>query len=223
MASSLNKTFTIINFNPGLGGNFVKFLLSLDENVYPLIPKEYENQKISKQNIFSFENLNKDDWAFWHLQFDRLDITMHQKLMKFSHKNNTMYNHFVYQTHPFVFYTFNHGFNKKIIEILPHFKNIKTINHIYIEVGKIFFSKIVEWGKTIGQDIEDHEFFNRKYKEEYNPYVINFDNFILGEETFLLEYTKLCNYFNFPIYIKEVSELYKDWYKERKFADFINQ
>ena len=59
------------------------------------------------------------------------------------------------------------------------------------------------------------------YVRDYNPYEIKFDNFILGEKTFVTEYENVCNYLQLPVNLDTALELYRDWYVERKFAEYI--
>lgn len=59
------------------------------------------------------------------------------------------------------------------------------------------------------------------YYQGCNPFVINFDAFLKGEETFVAEYERIHTHFPAPMHLDDALELYRDWYIARKVSSFL--
>jgi hypothetical protein len=61
----------------------------------------------------------------------------------------------------------------------------------------------------------EEKILNLKFTKEYSPYLINLDNYFIGESNFLAEYTMLMNHLGVPTQDGLALELYRDWVEAR--------
>jgi len=63
--------------------------------------------------------------------------------------------------------------------------------------------------------------WRQEYIDKYNPYNINLDAFLEGPDSFVAEYEKVSLHLNLTPHIDDALELYQDWYKARRFTDYL--
>jgi hypothetical protein len=213
----LEKELNLIVYKPGYGGRFVSGLLSLDESVYPPFFLEHD-KTASRKTIFSYKDIRKNhkNWSDHHnLRSDTLYQSFY--LEEFS---NSEHRSWVAALHPHEYYDW--FFEKYEVTIR---NKIGKINYIHIQLSdhlEIAIDKFKNHNNgfpklRIGENELDH-----RYAYETNPFVINLDKFVLGEETFIPEYRKICNYLQIPYQTTDALELYRDWYLERKFLEYLS-
>jgi hypothetical protein len=212
----LNKKINLIIYLPGYGGNFITNILSLNDLAY-----FYSKNSITSNNkkeILSFKDIQikYGHWINHHNQYkDSYDIN---DFIKFFKDKKTKFANM--RMHPFEFYSY---FEENIKKIKKY--NSKAIlNYCQVNLSLelehvIDKFKITNGGFPILRNGELQ--LSTKFKNEYNPFIINFDNFILGEKTFIAEYERICNYLDIPIQLEDALLLYKDWYIERKFGEYL--
>jgi hypothetical protein len=61
----------------------------------------------------------------------------------------------------------------------------------------------------------DEEIKNSQFTKDYDPYIINLDNYFIGESNFLAEYTKLMDYLEIPAQVELALPLYRGWIRSR--------
>jgi len=211
----MQKTLNIIVYKPGYGGTFISFLLSLNSLSYHIIPRFDDNHDFSEsdhEKLYSYKNI-RQRYGSWRNHHDAYAIHNLQHIKAFA--NNTQYPIYNWAIHPRVFYS------KKLkikvfrewqvnylhVKLSPH---LEYINDAF-KASNNGFPQLLD-----GEDQQDIQ-----YVRDYSPYEINFDNFILGEENFISEYQNVCNHLQLPLNLDTALELYRDWYEERKFAEFI--
>jgi hypothetical protein len=214
----MKKTINVISYKPGYGGNFIGHILSLDEITFPLVPKG-SVPPYNRKNLCSFKNIiNKHgSWAKFHLSFEK------NRLSRFL--NDERYSIYNCISHAETF--FDENFQKELDDI----KDIVNVNYLQVQLS-LKFEYIIEFFmkfvyKTVLETYEEYSANNdvaeKKFFNLYNPTIINLDNFILGKEEFIVEYTKISNLLQIPLHIDDAIELYDAWRIERKIKNIIRK
>ena len=200
------------------------------EYVYQTLPQTLEQ----RANDYSFRHLH---WKFgkWFAYENMTGIPVIIAIDKFIEQ--TKYNTLTVVTHD--------------ISSIRNFQGLTEIKaNTDIEMVSIIKEKVkkINWlGSVIAEYQEANEIFKKEnnpatsiffspkdsgycltvaetikqYQQQYNPYVINFDNFIKGDSSsFLKEYHKLLDHLNYEksdIIDTYAIKLHADWHKERNF------
>ena len=220
----MKKNVNLIIYKPGYGGHFIQFLLSLDKSTVPCINKDTTFTQIHnlRKDYYSFKNLRKTygRWVNHHKLYDGMNI---DELIINELTSNSLYNTANIQAHPAEFYAGLHDYllNYNLVKdyIIP-----MSTNYMQVEVSPKY-EYVIDLFKICNGNFPklrpNEEELNQKFTKDYSPYIINFDNFILGEEYFIEEYTKLNNHLQLPLYLDDALELYHDWYNERRFSQYL--
>jgi hypothetical protein len=230
------KTVNLIMYKPGYGGHLISFLMSLDNTTMPWLRNkvmlEYfvvNKQKLpivynpysvsfnmeSRKKMYSFTNASQDSWDGHHLSFA---YEMH--LLEYFLSTDNLYSSFTFSLHPYGFYVLNEG---NMLYILGRAYGPVTINYCQVALSEKYEWVIDDFKKSnngfpVLREGEDE--LNSKFAADKSPYIINFDNFILGEDSFIPEYEKLAAYLSIPAQIDDALDLYRDWYTSRNFPNF---
>ena len=204
------KTLNLIVYKPGYGGNFITFLLSLDSSTKPYVPKNTTLTNDSERMIFySYKNINHR-YGMWRNHHNAFFFENIEERFQ-SFLNDPIYNTYTISIHPTHFYDYNFK------ESLARQHNLK-INYIVINLSSNLEYLIDNFKKqnnnfpNLGWNENE---LNDSYIQSYNPYVIQFDNFMFGRDQFLEEYTKMNTFLNLPMHTENALKLYDDWYIER--------
>ena len=204
------KTINLVVYKPGYGGHLIEFLLSLDPSTMPWVRAGSSIQDVlpSRKDHYSFKDIVKTHghWKKHHIQFGT-------ESSSFTSFVNSNYQIFCVAIHPFEFYRWD------LLDRLKQF----NVNYLHLSLSPQREHIIDSFKKRNnnfpvlrpGEDEEDQQ-----YRKDFNPFVINFDNFIIGEETFIAEYRRINEHLNLPLHLDDALEMYRDWYVERKFTTF---
>ena len=206
------KTINLIVYKPGYGGHFIEFLLSLDPSTIPWMRtgSTVDEVNLSRKTHYSFRDLGKTHglWNNYHNTF-RSDVYMYHTFM-----NNKEYDTFCVAIHPHEYYGWS---------VSDQLKNVR-INYLQVSLSARL-EPIIDAFKVSNNNFPvlrpGEEEQNEQYQKEYQPFVINFDNFIIGEEAFVAEYTRMNEYLALPLHLDDAIEMYRDWYAERKFTSLL--
>ena len=206
----MNKHVNLIIYKPGYGGHFIQQLFSLDSSTY--FWKSSKITTLDRKDHYSFQNIYSrfGTWINHHTSFyfptkvcdnflfqDSSSSILNLGIHPAEYYSLDLVNQ-ILQDHCTIKY-FQVILSEKLTHVIDQFKNF---NHFpYLRPGEH------------EQDIE--------LMTRYNPEIINFDNFVLGEDLFLSEYNRLCSLFNVPVDSATALELYRDWYAERQFDKFL--
>ena len=61
------------------------------------------------------------------------------------------------------------------------------------------------------------------FTEKFTPYKINLDKFLLGIDSFVDEYEAVCKHTQLPAHTDDAIDLYKEWYKARRFETLLKK
>jgi hypothetical protein len=224
------KQLNIILYIPGYAGKFCQSLLSLHETTYPHYPINIPDSIIAPSNVraewYSYKDLysKHSNWKNYHAQFNNeIDDKLYYNFL------SSNYNHLTVSVHPVEFYYMppHSRFEKKPNYIVQQI--IQNKNYIRAPFKGTKYAQVIstvdknsEFVKLFIQKnnnfpvIRDNEFeLHNQFTKDFNPHIINYENLCAGEETFLLEYTNLTNYFEMPIQIDLALSLYRDWIVSR--------
>jgi len=211
----MQKTLNIIVYKPGYGGTFISFLLSLNALCFNIIPRfdpSFDDEDVAHTKIYSYKNI-RQRYGSWREHHDAYAIHNLQHIKAFA--SDTQYQIYNWSIHPNVFYS-----KKLKIKVFKDWK----INYLHVTLSP-HLEYINDTFKAANggfpQLLEGEEAQDSDFARDYNPYQINFDSFILGEKTFVTEYENVCNHLQLPVNLDIALELYRDWYVERKFAEYI--
>ena len=213
----MKKNVNLIIYKPGYGGHFIQFLLSLEKSTVPCISKDTTFSQVdnSRKDYYSFKNLRKkhNRWVNHHKLYDGMNI---DELILKELTSNSLYHTANLQIHPFEFY------NTGLVEYLQNVK--ASVNYLQVTVSPKY-EYVIDAFKLCNGNFPilrpNEEAMNEKISQDHSPYVINFDNFILGEGHFVEEYTKLNNHLQLPLHLDSALEMYRDWYIERRFEQYL--
>ena len=213
----MDKNVNLIIYKPGYGGHFIQFVLSLDKSTVPIISRGVDFTQVpeSRKEFYSFKDLRKKYGHWWnhHKKYQGRDFdqsAVHELL------NNSAYHTLNIHAHPYEFY------NTKLVEFLQNV-NV-SVNYLQIELSPKY-EYVIDIFKVCNGNFPElrpgEEEMNKKITEELSPYIINFDNFVLGEGHFVEEYTRISNHLQLPLYLDDAIEMYRDWYIERRFSEYL--
>ena len=207
----MNKHVNLIIYKPGYGGHFIQQLFSLDSSTY--FWKSSKITTLDRKDHYSFQNIYSrfGTWINHHTSFyfptkvcdnflfqDSSSSILNLGIHPAEYYSLDLVNQ-ILQDHCTIKY-FQVILSEKLTHVIDQFKNF---NHHFPYLRP-------------GEHEQDIELMTR-----YNPEIINFDNFVLGEDLFLSEYNRLCSLFNVPVDSATALELYRDWYAERQFDKFL--
>jgi len=219
------KTLHIVLFLTGCGGNIIRFLLSLDASTYPIHPlNESYDKPYDRVKLYSYKNL------FWKhgswIRFENYFLGHIQDPLTHFLKQDK-FNIMTLHLHP--------GRMDESIAAYDKFKevhseNLKNLNVTYSLVTiSPKYQEYVDWfmdsaknSKLLTPANMIDKLAYDKLSTELNPYLINFDNFIISEQTFIDEYTKLCRYLNLPYNINDALTLYRSWRQARRIDEWLS-
>ena len=206
----MNKHVNLIIYKPGYGGHFIQQLFSLDSSTY--FWKSSKITTLDRKDHYSFQNIYSrfGTWINHHTSFYFPTKVCDNFL--FQDSSSSILNLGI---HPAEYYSLD-----LVNQILQDHCTIKYFQVILSEK----LTHVIDQFKNFnhfpflrpGEHEQDIELMTR-----YNPEIINFDNFVLGEDLFLSEYNRLCSLFNVPVDSATALELYRDWYAERQFDKFL--
>lgn len=213
----MDKNVNLIIYKPGYGGHFIQFILSLDKSTVPIISRgvDFNQMPESRKEFYSFKDLRKTYGHWWnhHKKYQGRDFdqsAVHELL------NNNNYHTLMIHAHPYEFY------NTKLVEFLQNV-NV-SVNYLQIQLSPKY-EYVIDIFKACNGNFPElrpgEEGMNQKITEQLSPYIINFDNFILGEGHFVEEYIKISNHLQLPLYLDDAIEMYRDWYIERRFSEYL--
>lgn len=220
------KTVHIIFFLTGCGGNIIRFLLSLDEKTYPVHPlNEPYDKNYDRPSLYSYKNLF---WKFgsW-IKFENYFLGHIQDPLTYFLKQEK-FDTIILHLHP-----------GRMGESIAAYDKFKEVHESNLSCIKVTYSMVtvsdkyqpyIDWflenaksTKLLTPDhMIDKEAYNR-LKNELNPYMINFDNFILNESTFLEEYKRLCNHLNIKVMTDDALKVYRPWRKVRRIDEWLSK
>ena len=225
------KKIQIVVYNVGLGGNILRFLLSLHKNTFPLYRAEYFNKDMPRHEIYSFKNLHwkHENWAGYETSDAWQKISTAEYLQKFLAQDD--YDTLTVGDHPDEFES-SAGVKLTPTDI-DQFEVFKKPNielsFLTIDISEKYESLIQDFLKLnqkIGnffplEGSERHNTINEllvKYKKNFHPYSFNHDCFIEGEESFLEEYKRLLTHLNYTLdedVLTNAMTLYRGWCSAR--------
>jgi len=225
------KYLNLFIYIPGLAGKFTQFLTSLHPTTRPYTPLNNIDTDVSTERLefCSYDNLYArfGSWGNHHQRF--LGLLTDKFYTEFL---NSKYTHYNYCNHPHEFYQppfrFRWGRAPNIqVHTNPYVCNMLQnkipqadcqIRYLQILVSAEYQSVIDEFKVKNGNFPfvrPDEEIKNSQFTLDYDPYIINLDNYFIGESNFLGEYTKLMDYLEIPAQVELALQLYRGWIKSR--------
>lgn len=224
----MEKTLNLLVYLPGYAGNFIRFLLSLDDKTYPIHHKDtYYDGSISRKKLYSYKNL------FWkHSNWENFEQSFISPLQKpldlFLAQND--YTMTTINLHP--------GYKKTSLGYFDFFKETyqvyldkMNINYLQVSLSEHYRPVIFDFMKTVTNNVwrdlykdEQKDLLeNTKFTNTYQPYIINLDSFLKGPDTFVTEYHSLCDYLKLNKNTDDALDLYEEWYSARKFDSLLEK
>jgi hypothetical protein len=208
------KIINLIVYKPGYGGHFVEFLLSLDPSTMPWVRagSTVDEVNLSRKSHYSFKNIvsTHGHWQKHHIPFR----TERESFTAFL--ANETYHTFCAGVHPAEFYRWSltELFSKYPVQVNYVLLSLSPEREYIIDAFKASNNNF-----PLLRPGEEEQ--NTQYQQEHRPFVINFDNFILGEASFADEYTRINEHLALPLHLDDALEMYRDWYAERRFTSLI--
>ena len=213
----MRKKVQVIIYITGLGGNILRFLLSLHNNTYPLYPKELWNNNKPRHEMYSFTNIEEEyeSWADYECSTQWNKPPTNKTLDEFL--ANDEYD------------TLTVADNPDCIDLENFRRPNIDVSLLTIDVSEKYEPMIQEFLKANQNDIEYFDLLGtvkdtrqRKlmdiYRKDYNPYSFNFDCFMEGEESFIKEYKKLLIHLRYKhdeTVLQDAVTLYRGWHDAR--------
>ena len=213
----MRKKVQVIIYITGLGGNILRFLLSLHNNTYPLYSKELWNNNKPRHEMYSFTNIEEEyeSWADYECSTQWNKPPTNKTLGKFL--ANDEYD------------TLTVADNPDCIDLENFRRPNIDVSLLTIDVSEKYEPMIQEFLKANQNDIEYFDLLGtvadtrqRKlmdiYRKDYNPYSFNFDCFMEGEESFIEEYKKLLIHLRYKhdeTVLQDAVTLYRGWHDAR--------
>jgi len=199
----MNKC-NIVVYNTGHCGNIVKYLLSLHEDTFPLTTP-YRSDP--------FKKITSDH------AWDKFELSLYKTPAEWY---ELFFNQSKYKTITIAEHSYN------VVGESHQFTNFDELQYIGIRAGKVFHKYDHKWKHKQNLLVNriDYPFTPitkshvEQFDRDYDPYMINIDNFVQGEEKFLAEYRKLLTHLKYHIdndTINSALSLYRNWYKARGF------
>jgi len=225
------KYLNYIIYLPGLAGKFTQFLTSLHPITRPHLPINVASTDVSTErlDLCSYKDLytRYRTWENHHLTFGAL--LTDKSFNEFLESNYTHYN---YCNHPHEFYLapfrIRQGRSPNIqVHTDPYVCNMLQnkipqadcqIRYLQMAISTKYQSVIDEFKVKNGNfpSVRPDEVANNsQFTLDYDPYIINLDNYFIGESNFLDEYTKLMNYLEIPAQVDLALQLYRGWIESR--------
>ena len=227
------KYLNYVVYIPGLAGKFTQFLISLHLTTRPFVVPGTTiiDTSVNRFTLYSYKDLytRHGSWGEHHRKiFDEFNDQLYNEFL------NSNYTHYNYCNHPHEFYL--PPFHRQIVKKYPNIKKIYTnryvcamlqnkiqqehlqVRYLQMAVSEQYQPMIDEFKVKNGNFPSirpDEENKNSQFTKDYNPYVINLDNYFIGESNFLEEYTKLMNHLGIPTQDELALELYRDWIEAR--------
>jgi len=217
----MEKTLNIMLFWPGHAGHFLQFLLSLDNKTYPIHNPDTDISTIvSRKDHYSFKDAvwKNGGWGKFHIKFLKLQShTLTENIRMENFLNSE-----VHDTYTTILTPINH--DNMMVEINKHIGSMTKVNYLIVELSPSLNYVIDDFKSsnhgypTPAGVMPKPEFqaIYDNYKATKNPYVIKLDNLFYGADTFVAEYEKLNNQLGLPLHTADASEMYADWYDERR-------
>jgi hypothetical protein len=207
------KYMNVIMYMPGLAGRFTQCLTSLHPTTQPLAPT---TDAISNRlDFYSYKNLHTHyaHWRNHHLRFSELDTKLCNEFL------TSPYTQYNYCTHPHEFYI-QLRTDSYLCAVLQNKipRGNCQVRYLQIALDTEYEPLIAEF-KVKNRNLPfvrpDEEIKNSHFTKDYNPYIINLDNYFIGESNFLDEYTKLMDYLGIPAQVDLALQLYQGWIEAR--------
>lgn len=208
----MKKTINVVVYPIGLGGNIIRFLLSLHTNTFPLYPKKEFNEDQPRHEIYSFKNIRwkYGNWSDYEFSDSWQKTRSIDYLTMFLGQNK--YDTLTIADHP----------DETDFEIFK--KTNVDFNFLTVDVSEKYHTSVIQFLKSnqlppydILKKSESSIFIN-DYKKNFKPYVINHDCFLEGEETFIHEYKRLLTHLNYTLdkdVLTNAMTLYRGWHSAR--------
>jgi len=217
------KYINLIAYIPGLAGRFTQFLTSLHPTTVPDMSDDTSitDVSVNRARRYSYKDLyaRHGSWVNHHNQFRRGVLTDYD-LSRFLESNYSNYNFCI---HPTVFYLQKFVVALKAETTCQILKNKIQKENLQIRYLQMVLSE--EYQPMINQFkfkngnfprvASEEKILNLKFTKEYSPYLINLDNYFIGESNFLDEYTKLMDYLEIPAQVDLALQLYQGWIEAR--------
>jgi len=228
------KQANVIIYKPGYGGHFISMILSLSPSTIPwfrrgglrtwIVPNDTTGEwhqwvhdlyntnysANDRASQISFKNIHTKftSWDAHHMTYP-YEVDLFKYFAK-SEKYQTIN----FSVHPYGFY--RQGEKEKILDIAN--ANSIKLNFLQVQLSSKY-EEVIDKFKIANNNFpvlrpgENDD--DLRFTTEYSPFMINFDNFILGAPQFIVEYEKICAHLNLPTYHDIVLPLYRDWRIER--------
>ena len=226
------KYLNYIIYLPGLAGKFTQFLTSLHSITRPYVPvgkRSTTDSSTERLEFYSYDNLytRYGSWLGHHSNFfGEVTDQLYKDFL------NSDYTHYNYCNHPHEFYQppfrIRWGRSPNVgVHTNPYVCNMLQnkipqadcqIRYLQILVSAEYQSVIDEFKVKNGNFPfvrPDEEIKNSQFTLDYDPYIINLDNYFIGESNFLDEYTKLMDYLEIPTQVEPALQLYRGWIESR--------
>lgn len=213
------KTCNIVVYNVGYGGNIIRFLLSLHPNTFLLAPKGEVDITKPRYEIYSFKNLQwkYGTWANYEKSADWEKISTSDWMSSFLAQDK--YDTLTVADHP------------DETTDYQQLDQFDKINYLTVAISKKYDDQIYSFLRSNDTSLENYfpikgnwrydslSTLLQEYVTRFNPYSINFDPFLEGEESFLEEYKKLLTHLKYEInedILEQALILYRGWRSARK-------
>jgi len=217
------KYLNYIVYLPGLAGKFTRCLTSLHPSTFPHLPNHATTTNVSAEraDLCSYADLyaRHGSWENHHSTIGSLLLdTAYQVFLK------SDYTHYNYCWHPHEFYQPKKGPTFQLTRNLGSMLQNKIpqpgchVRYLQMAISAEYQSVIDEFKVKNGNFpvLRAGEIVkNSQFTLDYNPYIINVDNYFIGESNFLEEYTKLMDYLEIPAQVELALPLYQGWIKSR--------
>ena len=222
------RNLKLVIYLPGYAGNFIRFLMSLDDSTYPIhLKNTYYDSSIPRKKLYSYKNL------FWkHKNWDAFEQSFISPLNKPLELflAQTDYNIATINLHP----GYKHG---RLGYYGFFYEQYKTelgsmnIDYMQVALSAKYKPVIVDFLQNVTKNVwrelpleyEGNLQDDKEFREKFNPYQINLDMFLLGIDSFVDEYELLCKHTQLPAHTDDAIQLYKEWYKVRRFETLLKE
>lgn len=200
----MDKTVNLLSYLPGHAGHFISIILSIDPSTF--LPSRYPDQTTVLQEL-SFKNVRwkHGSWGAFHRSYS---VEPWDAIAEFLQSEKKQYTSL-----------FHPSKRDKVLTCCNNHSGRFNIKWLQVEVSKDFEFVINDFKKRNGawprETLHDTNMYI-KIKSEFNPYIINLDNILLGTDEFTFEYKKLCDHLELPYHLDKVLPYYNDWYFERR-------
>lgn len=229
----MKKTLNFVIYLPNYAGNFIRFILSLDERTYPIhhYDQRYDDIKTSRKLLYSYKNL-LHRYGAWDA-FEQKFISPARDPLPLFLNQDTYLIHTL-TAHPGPRRNglgFSEGFLKKYEDVLLDL----NVNYLQVRLSEKYSSMPDFFNEKIGHNMragfplshitddqnKEYKNYDRDFTKKYNPYQINLDSFLEGKDSFITEYEKVSDHLGLYPHIDDALELYEDWYRARKIQQYL--